>query len=333
MLKAVINDSSEQLSLAAHAEDKSSLWSDDYDEMVLGAMEDKSPCFIFYRLDDETADSGHLWLFISWSPDFAQVKQKMLYAATKSTLKTEFGTGQIKDELFGTVRDDVSLEGYHRHVKAQLAPAPLTNREEELEILRKNENTHAKVHIDTKQKTLKGVMFPCATDLTDKFDEFKQQSIDFVQFEIDIGAERMILSQNNGAKAECSVDQLMTEIPSDKGRFYLYRFKHVHEEKQFASALFIYSMPGFKCTVKERMLYSSCKSELIAYLKQQANIDIVKTFEISESSEIGEQIFLDELHPKSLTQTQKFSKPKGPTSRGPRRVTRPAATAQTGANE
>ena len=36
-------------------------------------------------------------------PLYFQVKLKMLYASTKATLKTEFGSGHIKDELFGTV--------------------------------------------------------------------------------------------------------------------------------------------------------------------------------------------------------------------------------------
>ena len=54
----------------------------------------------------------------------------MLYAATKSTLKLEFGASQIKDELFATSKDDVTLDGYMRHLKAQAGPAPLTVREE-----------------------------------------------------------------------------------------------------------------------------------------------------------------------------------------------------------
>ena len=32
-----------------------------------------------------------------------QVREKMMYAATRSTMKTEFGTGIITEELFGTV--------------------------------------------------------------------------------------------------------------------------------------------------------------------------------------------------------------------------------------
>lgn len=34
---------------------------------------------------------------------YPQVRQKMLYAATRATLKKTFGGGQIKEELFGTV--------------------------------------------------------------------------------------------------------------------------------------------------------------------------------------------------------------------------------------
>lgn len=33
-----------------------------------------------------------------------QVRLKMLYAATRATVKKEFGGGHVKDELFGTVK-------------------------------------------------------------------------------------------------------------------------------------------------------------------------------------------------------------------------------------
>ena len=35
---------------------------------------------------------------------FFKVRHKMLYAATRSTLKMEFGGGHIKDEIFGTMK-------------------------------------------------------------------------------------------------------------------------------------------------------------------------------------------------------------------------------------
>lgn len=56
----------------------------------------------YFRLDSKNS-SGFEWLFLSWSPDTAPIRQKMLYASTKATLKQEFGTSQIKEEFHGTV--------------------------------------------------------------------------------------------------------------------------------------------------------------------------------------------------------------------------------------
>lgn len=82
----------------------------------------------FYcRLDSE-AHGGYEWVLLSWSPDDSPVREKMLYASTKATLRKEFGATQIKDEVFGTVKDDVSLEGLRRHRKSAAAPVPLTSR-------------------------------------------------------------------------------------------------------------------------------------------------------------------------------------------------------------
>ena len=41
-------------------------------------------------------------------------------------------------------------------------------------------------------------------------------------------------------------------------------------------SVLIYSMPGYKCSVKERMLYSSCKAPFIESV-QQLNIEVVKS--------------------------------------------------------
>lgn len=59
-----------------------------------------------FRLDTKNT-SGYEWLFLSWSPDTAPIRQKMLYASTKASLKQEFGTSQIKEELHGTVMVNV----------------------------------------------------------------------------------------------------------------------------------------------------------------------------------------------------------------------------------
>lgn len=91
---------SEELTLSTFKDVKHS-WDKDFDSFVKPLIEENQPCYIIYRLDTKN-DSGYDWLFISWSPDSAPVRQKMLYASTKLTLKQEFGTSCIKEELHGT---------------------------------------------------------------------------------------------------------------------------------------------------------------------------------------------------------------------------------------
>jgi twinfilin-like protein len=245
----------------------------------------------------------------------------MLYAATKSTLKTEFGAGQIKEEIFGTAREDVSLEGYLKHVKSQLAPKPMTFREEEMEFLKQTE-TKSNINVDTKHKTMQGVMFPIDESALSVLQKFQKQAVDYVQLFIDIVGEKILMDHS---RDKLSVQEMCREIPSDKGRFHLYRYAHDFDGEQFNSVIFIYSMPGFALSIKERMLYSCCRNELISYLKAQMAIEICKTLEISEPGEISESFLNEEIHPKKVTTANKFEKPKGPTARGPRRITKPAS--------
>ncbi len=44
----------------------------------------------------------------------------------------------------------------------------------------------------------------------------------------------------------------------------------------FFLAVFIYSCPGFKSSIKERMLYSSCKEPLIAGIEEDLGIKVTK---------------------------------------------------------
>eukprot|EP01137_Pigoraptor_chileana_P020678 Opistho-2@83354 len=104
-------------------ESPSGSWEDDFDKTVLKQLEEKRPCYILYRTDNQGA-LGYEWILICYVPDWAPVREKMIYASTRSSLRREFADGRIKDELFGTTKDDVSLEGYRKHVKSQNAPPP-----------------------------------------------------------------------------------------------------------------------------------------------------------------------------------------------------------------
>ena len=50
----------------------------------------------------------------------------------------------------------------------------------------------------------------------------------------------------------------------------------IYTSHMFLAVVFIYTSPGFKSTIKERMLYASCKEPLIGVVEQHIGIDITK---------------------------------------------------------
>ncbi|XP_044742678.1 twinfilin [Chrysoperla carnea] len=311
-----ISIENEELTLSAYKDVKST-WEKDYDKKIKPLVEENKPCYIFYRLDTKNA-SGYEWLLISWIPDTATVREKMLYASTKATLKQEFGTGYIKEEIHGTTLDDVTLSGYQRYKTSAKAPAPLTSREEELQELRKSElSSCTDYSVDSRQQTLGGVSFPMTESAKQAILDMARGSYDYLQFRIEIEEERIDLV----TASNISLEKLPSQIPEDTARYHLYKFKHTHEGDYLENIVFIYSMPGYNCSIKERMLYSSCKAPFLVQIENMG-LEIEKKLEIESGSELTEDYLQDEIHPKKNLHRPKFAKPKGPPNRGAKRLTK-----------
>ncbi|XP_062849023.1 twinfilin-1a [Trichomycterus rosablanca] len=292
-------------------------WEEDYNSLVLPLLEKDHPCYILYRLDS-TNSQGHEWVFIAWSPDSSPVRHKMLYAATRATVKKEFGGSHIKDEIFGTVKDDVSLTGYKKYLTSQAAPLPLTAAEEELRQIKLTE-VKTDIGVDTKQQTLQGVAFPLDREAMAALEKFRDKKFNYVQLKIDFDKELIMLSNTELTELR----DLPKRISKDAARYHFFLYKHTHEGDHLESIVFIYSMPGYNCSIKERMLYSSCKNPLIDMVENKLNMEIEKKLEIDNGDELTPDFLYEEVHPKQHAHKQAFAKPKGPAGRrGDRRITR-----------
>ncbi|XP_065212410.1 twinfilin [Planococcus citri] len=307
----------EQLTLSDYKEVEKT-WDDDFDKMVGPMIESSQPSYILYRLDHRN-ETGYDWLLISWSPDDAPVRQKMLYASTKATLKQEFGNNCISEELHGTSEHEITLGGLTKNRKADSSPAPLTTQEEELARLRKVENiTLSNAGIDSRAQTLSGVSFPISNAVIDSVNSMVKKKINYIQLKIDIENEEIHLVRDD----VIPVDKLSEQIPKDNARYHLYSFSHKYEGSTIQSVVFIYSMPGYSCSVKERMLYSSCKGPLLDIIESNLGLTISKKLEIGSEEELTEDYLIEEIHPKKVVDKPKFEKPKGPPSRGAKRLTK-----------
>lgn len=312
MLKVVIK--AEKLVLESSAEAQGS-WERDWDHMILPGLEESTPCFILFRLDEKEGDT-YRWIMISWSPDSSSIRNKMLYASTKASLKREFGGGQIKDDLYGNVREDVSLEGYRKHLISAAAPGPLSREEIEREEVKQAQNDVA-VAVDSKHNTMGGgIHFPMTNDVKMALGELKSRRLDYIQMSVDTKAEIINLEE----KGSCSVEDLPKKVPENAPRYHLFLFKHTHEGDSLASVVFIYSMPGYNCSIKERMLYSSCKNGVVSNI-EELGIEISKKIEVDSGEELTADFLQAELHPIKNLNRPKFAKP-APPNRGNRRITK-----------
>jgi len=312
LIKIGIKD---ELMVAESTSDVAGDWEADYDAAVLPLLDETAPAFILYKHDDKN-DFGYTFILVSYTPDFAHVRSKMLYASTRATLKTLFGTVYIKDELFGSTLADVSLAGYHKHKQHVDAPAPLTSAEvEKAEIKAKETGVH--IGASTKKTIATGVEFPMVEEALAQIERLKAGEINYVQLALDIKNEIIQLAH----AGDINVDSISPLIPDDAARYHVFVYRHSHEGDQLTSIVFLYSCPGYNCPVKERMLYASCKGPLVDALEQDHGIVFEKKLEIGGSADFSQAFLYDQLHPKKQAFTQKFARPKRPGKGGSRLTT------------
>jgi len=316
LLKICIADGTRPQLELEEARESSEDWEKDWDRLILPLVDSDLPTYFLYRLDDKDSTDNFLWLLISWSPDHAHTRQKMLYASTKATLKKEFGQGQIKDEYFANTKEELTLRSYAKHITQSEGPQVLTRQELEMKEIKESE-IRVDIGVDSKQQTMSSLMFPMDSDALTSLESFKKLSVDYIQLSIDIPAETIKLQKKGVYNAE----ELPNLIPTDAARYHLFRYKHVHQGEATTSVLFMYSMPGYSVSIKERMLYSSCKNSLVDTIQNQFNIDISRRVEIESGSELTEAFLQNELHPLPQDTKPKFAKPAMP-NRGRRRITK-----------
>ena len=69
-----------------------------------------------FRLDDKDGEA-YRWILISWSPDSASVRNKMLYASTKASLKKEFGAQKSQFTWYTTYERGIKEKHYYNPVQ------------------------------------------------------------------------------------------------------------------------------------------------------------------------------------------------------------------------
>jgi twinfilin-like protein len=276
------------------------------------------------------------WLFVSWTPESSAVRDKMIYASTKSTVKQEFGSGSIFADYFISSPEDLSVDTVTKYIERKqhirdghIDMNELSLSEQELQQVKLDEAAlcadlmAAAINSKDKQnKSLPNIEMPIADDAITALYDFKQGKSAYIQFSIDPKSETILLEKNEPATSfDLSKKSIASLTPKDHARYHLVAYNHQHNKKQTKATLFIYSIPSSGCPVKERMLYSSVKNSLLQVIQEESKIgiNVDRRIETDDPSELTEKFLYDELYPADTSQATPtaFVKPKGPSKQTP----------------
>lgn len=286
-----------------------------------------------FAIVPEESSSNASNAFISFIPDVAPIRSKMLYASTKNTLLIELGSSNFKKThiLSWSELEELTYESFQKAVAVH--DGPLSKEEELLKEVNSlqtlslaessgnGRNSFFKKELPSMHNSPspapllggnKGLLLKIEPQLEAEFESLAELKL--IRFVVDLASELLrLISTTSDLKLEKLIEALEKPaglLPQPNFALFGYNGK---------SVALIYSCPsGSK--VKDRMLSAANVQGLLSHLRSLAgeNATIDKVIEIGD---------LDELHlsdlqgsetstePSTSNGSLKFAKPKGPRRR------------------
>ncbi|RCK67181.1 Twinfilin-1 [Candida viswanathii] len=286
------------------------------------------PAYIVISSDDQDDAKS----FISFIPDVAKLRSKMLYASTRNTIINSLGSG-IGPKVAFSELDELTWDSFQKSIASDdnAADVGLLLTEDE-KILQGINNLSSFGNHGYKKKLAsmggeedlaknQDILYKFDPELTAAFDGVSSTDADkLIVFNIDLAAELVKLQT---VESGVGVNQLVkvldgaNAIKSPQYSVYAYRP---------GSLAFIYSCPSGSA-VKDRMVYAAFKNSLINHLKGKlagAGVAIDKNLEVGDLDELelselqsGQQEEAESVDSSSSSSKTglKFNKPKGPRRR------------------
>lgn len=258
-------------------------------------LSDSEPKYIIIKHEN----NDDLYTFISYVPDYAAVKDKMLYASSKNTLIRQLGSELFANTLFLNSQDEISYTNWKDIVSEGSTKDLLSSKEQELEDIKQQEFDTA-LSQGSKKKLVSH-----SSDFSFKFNDntdFEFEENTLYSFNIDLKTEEVFLSDTKAIK---DPKEIVNAISPAYPQYNLIKIN--------GKTVFIYSCPsGSK--VKERMVYASNKLGVVNHFKKTTPID--KSLEVGDAVELELSEFEKEDEADKLASNiqsnLKFSRPTRP---------------------
>ncbi|KAK8869701.1 hypothetical protein IAR55_000269 [Kwoniella newhampshirensis] len=190
----------------------------------------KTPASFAYRLDSKEGGKWE-WMMVTFVPDDAGVRAKMLQASSRSGLLKALGASNFKHDWFATSISDLTPAALSSHLKHLAAPPPLSASEAALAEVREAEALEAKraaLDPETEARRKKAIVglggkLGWGDGVQDALNKVAERSDDgwVVVLEIPAGNSAGISLLKSEA---CTPSQLASKIPSKTPSYAFYAY-------------------------------------------------------------------------------------------------------------
>lgn len=264
-------------------------------------LKDNEALYIILRRYNDASDG---YIAVTYVPNAAPVRQKMLFASTRLTLVRELGIERFRETIFATEKAELTAEGFKKHDAHNDLAAPLTEEEQTLGAVKKAEAEEGRG--TTGQSLASHASFKMSTspEAMEALKNLESGSDNLVQLKIDTPTETVVLDSTTTTTPSA----LSKAISSTEPRYVFFRYNPPSSSE--SSIIFISTCPsGSK--VKERMLYAASRNAVINLIAPEAGVTISKKMEAGDPDEVTEAALVEEFAPK-VEVKKTFDRPKRP---------------------
>ena len=118
---------------------------------------------------------------VTYVPDHAPVRSKMLFASTRLTLVRELGIERFRETIFATTKQELTTDGWRKHDKHGELKAPLTEEELALQEVKDAEAEASRGTTARSSHVSSGLSFPIATDALDALRKLSHGADNLIQ--------------------------------------------------------------------------------------------------------------------------------------------------------
>lgn len=259
--------------------------------------------YILLRRADSLSSPDKSLVAVTYVPNAAPVRQKMLFASTRLTLVRELGGEHFAESVFTTEASELTSSGWEKHLAHEKQDNPLTAEEQSLQDIKEAEALESR---GTRGQGLAQggrIAIRADDEIAGALRTLGEGGTDnLVQLRMDGQTETLQLVSSSSASPSTIASSIDTKEP----RYAFYR----HDDPD-SSIVFISTCPS-AAKIRERMIYAASRGNVVSLAQNEGGLKVAKKLEATNPDEVTEQVILDEFKVEAAPEAKGFAKPKRP---------------------